>query len=198
MRISRSFLRTTFIQGLFILLPIGVLVFVLERAFSIVHSLSKGLGGELLDGDWLGVPLPVLTTVALLVLIVFLLGLLLGTRRLPDRDSWLERNLLQYIPGYSALRATALTSLGLDAGAGIRPAILRREEGIEELVLIVEELPGDRYTLFLPESPSPTTGTLLIARRELVEPLDGKLIKTLQAFRHMGIGAGNALGHGGR
>jgi uncharacterized membrane protein len=186
-----SFLRDTLIQGLFVFLPIGVLVFILERAFSLIQALSTTLGGKLLEGHWLGIPLPVLTAIALLILIVFVLGLFSGAGGNLASDSWLERNLLQYIPGYSTLRATALATFGQGAEGALQPAVLRREEGVEELVLIVEELPGDRYTLFLPESPSPTTGTLLIVKRELVEPLDGKLLKTLQAFRHMGLGAGN-------
>ena len=82
---------------------------------------------------------------------------------------------------------------GLEGAKAVKPALLRREEGVAELVLAIEALPGDRHVVFLPECPAPMTGSLLVVDDRLLEFLPASSAATLQVFARWGGGAAALL-----
>jgi uncharacterized membrane protein len=75
----------------------------------------------------------------------------------------------------------------------MQPAILRRFDGVEEIVLILDELRDSRVVVFLPNSPVPASGRILVVGRDLVEPIEADVAATLRVFTDWSEGASRLL-----
>jgi uncharacterized membrane protein len=67
--------------------------------------------------------------------------------------------------------------------------------------LIIEELQGGSYTVFVPSVPTPIAGALYILSPERVHPVDVPMTVPLKVFSKWGAGAGefvNAMNRGSR
>ena len=97
-------------------------------------------------------------------------------------------SLLESLPALGKLYATVKQILGYGDGenAMFRDVVLVRNElaGSEELGLVTGEVEdaviGRRLIVFVPGSPNPTTGRLILTERDRVRPLD---IKVNDAFK---------------
>ena len=82
---------------------------------------------------------------------------------------------------------------GLEGAKAVKPALLKREEGVAEVVLAIEALPGDRHVVFLPECPAPMTGPILVVDDRLLEFLPASSVSALQIFSRWGGGTAALL-----
>jgi len=129
-----------------------------------------------------------------LVLIVFLLGAVVAPRSKHSSGIWVERKLLNFIPGYSLVKGTLAGAFGVETEGGPRAGVLRRQPGVEEVVLILLQLDDGRAVVFLPNAPSPTSGRILVVSGSLVEPLQASVAAVLQVFTNWGMGADGIWG----
>ena len=104
-----------------------------------------------------------------------------------------ERTVLNRIPGYQLLRGVAMSIFGVESSKSVKPALLRREAGIMEIVLMIEALPGNRHVVFLPECPAPFTGPLFIVDDDLLEELPISTVSVAQIFSRWGGGTAALL-----
>lgn len=158
----------TLVAGLFLLLPIAVVAIVLLKIYRIIHPamtrLSDALGVH--GGD--GVRLIVLGVALLACLIA---GLLMRARGVDRFREWLERNLLFMIPGYEYVRMRMAETFGQDADANDRAILARIDDGWAPGMLI-ERAPDGRCTVFMPDAPQCSSGSVYI-----VEPSQVKFLK---------------------
>ncbi len=96
------------------------------------------------------------STAALLLVGIFLLVGLLG-RTHPARrfGSWLESTFLDRLPPYSVLKSLSQRVGGKHEAEKLQPALLTVAPETRMLVAIVEELPNDQLTVFVPLAPTP-------------------------------------------
>ena len=175
-KVARHFTRCI-IAGIVAILPIGgtiVGIVVLER--------------ELAD-TWVARQpfyfpgLALLLTAAVLYVLGLVVSSFLGRWILKLVDS-----LLESLPALGKLYATVKQILGYGDGenAMFRDVVLVRNElaGSEELGLVTGEVEdaviGRRLIVFVPGSPNPTTGRLILTERDRVRHLD---IKVNNAFK---------------
>ena len=184
---NQGFIKTTAIGGIFVLLPIMVVVLLLGKAFALLGRLGTAVAARAPTSiDHL--PLATIMTIALFVGLCYALGRLIAPKRDLAEGTRLERVFLNRIPGYQLVRGAAMALFGLEGAKAVIPALLKREEGVAELVLVIEALPDDRHVVFLPECPAPMTGSLLVVDDRLLELLPKSNISALQVFSRWGGG----------
>lgn len=189
---NAGFIKTTSIGGIFILMPIVIVVILLGKAFALVGRLGAAMAANA-PASFGHLPLATLLTIVLLVGLCYGLGRLIATKRDLAEGTRLERAFLNRIPGYQIVRGAAMVMFGLEGTKVVKPALLKREEGVAELVLVIEELPGDRHVVFLPECPAPMTGSLLVVDDRLLEFLPASSASALQIFARWGGGTAELL-----
>ncbi|MEJ2238806.1 MAG: hypothetical protein P8X82_10960 [Gemmatimonadales bacterium] len=112
-----------------------------------------------------------LTILGLLFLIFVLIGMLNDTRPARRLGGWIEREYLNRFPPYRIVRDIT-RQLGGEDLRSMKPALLDLGPGVRTVAFIVEELEGDRLTVYQPLTSLPTMGTLKIVDSDKVQPLD--------------------------
>ena len=82
---------------------------------------------------------------------------------------------------------------GLDSEARPEPALVETDDGWA-FALIVEHLPRGFCTVFLPDAPTPTCGSVRIVEASRVRPLEASMINLLGCLTRSGAGAGAIAG----
>lgn len=190
---EHPFVKTALAGAFFVLMPLVVVLMLMGKAVSGLSELSGTVVNRLPNAGLDHLPLAMLLTIAFLVLVCYLLGRLVVPRRDVREGTWLERTVLNRVPGYQILRGMALAFVGLEGAKTIKVALLRREEKVAELVIVIEAVDDHRSVIFLPESPVPMTGTVLVVDNELLELLPATTVQTLQVFTRWGGGAANLV-----
>lgn len=192
MRRIAAFIKATTIGGLFVLLPVVVVVGVAARTVLGVRGAAQSAMEKILGEHSGAAHFPMLFAVLIVIGISFALGLAMISRHGKRAGSWIERALLFRIPGYPAVRAIVhgLSNIQED---GVRPALLTLEEGLECFALVTEVHPDGRLTVFIPSSPNPSSGNVQIAHPSRVQFLQVPVTKLLSPLQRWGVGAQSVL-----
>jgi len=182
-----EFLKTTIIGGFLVLLPVVVVLLLLSLAVATVITAIdplmevlpiKGLGG-----------LAVTTLVAILLLLVFcfLTGLLVQMRIGRLGKEWVERLLLERLPGYIMFKNLTRRIAG-EEGIEFAPGLVDLY-GSEARALgfIIEEHENGTFTIFIPLSPMATVGQVFVLPESQVQKLEVKFVDVVNSLTQWGM-----------
>jgi uncharacterized membrane protein len=192
MRQTFSFLKTTLIGGLVVVLPVWLVGFVLIRGLGQIKSAIEPLTNNVTHAF---AP-PIAIAALVLLFSCFAIGLLIQTASGGRLVGTVERRLAESLPGYGLFRGLTLGVTGGGAGHAVKPALVGSEDDMA-FGIIIERANGFS-TIFIPSAPSATSGSVRIVLDSNVHPLDVPLRKVLSSMSHYGEGAislaGAALG----
>jgi uncharacterized membrane protein len=183
-----DFVRTTVLGGVLVIMPIAVTVLLLGKAFAAVLGLLSPVTAGLPSG----LPLPQMIAFLIVLGICFAAGVIVRTgpgRRLKD---FLDRRLLERIPGYSMVRGLAGRITGQEHGTAFAPALVEIEDALVP-AFVVEEHPDGQYTIFVPSVPTPAAGTVYIIARERVHLVDVPFTHAVSVISRWGAGSRELL-----
>ena len=123
-----GFIKTTAIGGIFVLMPIVIVVLLVGKAFSLVAGLGAAMAGKAPESIR-HLPVASILTIVLLVGFCYALGRLVAPKRDLAEGTKLERKFLNRIPGYQLVRGAVMVLFGFEGAKAVKPALLRREEG---------------------------------------------------------------------
>jgi len=188
----KSFLKTTFVGGLMFLVPVVLLAVLLRHAMQLADKVAKPIAALLPVSQIGGVAVPTVIAVTILVLIAFLAGLLSRTPVGRRITHWFEESILGGLPQYRMVKSLADGLTQIESDDGIRPVLMRGDEGWM-LGYQMEELPGGWRVVFLPASPTPMSGNVLYVEAAKVRALDLTMREAMQLVKRLGIGSASAL-----
>jgi len=188
----KSFLKTTFVGGLMFLVPVVLLAVLLRHAMQLADKVAKPIAALLPVSQIGGVAVPTVIAVTILVLIAFLAGLLSRTPVGRRITHWFEESILGGLPQYRMVKSLADGLTQIESDDGIRPVLMRGDEGWM-LGYQMEELPGGWRVVFLPASPTPMSGNVLYVEAAKVRALDITMREAMQLVKRLGIGSASAL-----
>ncbi|RMF86711.1 MAG: DUF502 domain-containing protein [Nitrospirae bacterium] len=193
LRSLRRQLRATFLTGLAVLVPLLVTFFVLK---AVVGGLDRVVGG--LPARYLGVRVPGLGVV-LLLLLVLAVGALsrnfLG-RRLVAWWEGLLANIPVVRPVYKGAREVVRAVVGSGAQQFSRVVLVEYPKAGSWAVAFVTgsargalaaPLTGPHLTVFLPTTPNPTSGFLLVVPEAAVRPLELSVEEAMKVVISAGL-----------
>jgi len=184
-----SFFVTTAIGGIFVLLPVGLVAYLLVNGVLIgVDALQPVAEMFPEDSIWRS-PLLVGPILGLLVILVaFLAGLAMRVALVRSAGGWFERMVLMRLPGYKVFKRLTDGFAASLEGEGYKPALMALPGGTKQLVLIVEADGGAEVTVFVPTSPTAAVGMIQRARRDQLELIDAELLDVVDVVSHWGVG----------
>ena len=184
MKFAREFLASTLVGGLLILLPIYLTVLVLLKGMQSVAALVRPLA--MLLPAWL--PAENLLSLALVVVVCFLIGVAVRTRVGGILRRWMDRALFERLPGYGLFRSLTQRLAGEGRENVWKPALVEIEDALVP-AFIIEEVSDDRFTVFVPSVPTPLAGAVYILVRERVHPLDVSFTQAISSISRWGSGS---------
>jgi len=188
------FIQTTLLGGLFFLVPIVVTFILIGKAFGLVDKLTDPIAKMMPQGSFAGLPMHNVVAGVALFLICFLAGLIATTSPARGVVAWLERALLDRIPGYSYMKTMGQTMLHADESTALKPVIARIEDSWQ-LGFLVEHVPGGRSAVFIPGNPNPWSGQVYFQTEDRFRLIDVTPSQVLQCVKLFGKG-GDALMRG--
>jgi uncharacterized membrane protein len=182
-RLMKSLLTATF-RGLLIVVPAYLAVLLLLKGMMSVGHLVRPFARLL--PDW--VPAEEFLSLLVLLAICAVVGVLAGTRLGQGGRNWIEKYVLERIPGYELLRSLTRQVAGKSVESAWKPALFQSDEGLAP-AFIIEELDDGRYTVFVPSIPTPFAGAVYILDRQRVHPLDVPFTDAIKVVTRWGSGA---------
>lgn len=180
-----SFVKSTLVGGLFFLVPVVALVFVIGQAaafaFQIVHPLVNWLPVKTVGT----VSLAFLIVVLVLVLICFLAGLVARMAVSKWFVGSLERVILTFVPSYGLMKSMGQGLVGV-AGDEPHPPVLVRFDDAQQIGFLMDTLADGRGVIFVPDVPTPWTGSLMLLAADRIEPLPFTTKQAIDCLRHLG------------
>ena len=182
-RVTRYIARSL-ISGLIVVLPIYLALLLLAKAMSSVLALVRPFA--VLIPNWL--PAEQVLGLLLILLVCFLVGAAVSTRKGQAARERIEQSLFERIPGYALFRSLAQQMSGRDKESAWKPALAEIEDALVP-AFIIEEVDSARLTVFVPSVPTPLAGAVYILPRERVHPLDVKFTQAVSSISKWGSGA---------
>lgn len=197
MRRFRTFVHTSLLGGVVVVLPVAVMFLVFRWIFNVV----TGLIGPLVRV--LGLILELETraqnvlahfvVLAVIVIACFLVGVVVPTRLGGIVYKSVERRVLRVAPGYSIIKDTVAQLLGSQRMPFSKVGFLHVGNGMMLTVFIAETHPDGSHTVFVPTPPNPATGQVLHVPAERVEVVDIPVERVLRSIIGCGMGSGAIL-----
>jgi uncharacterized membrane protein len=194
MKSVADFVKTCIVGGFFGILPILLTAFVLVEAVDLLDGMLTPLAEMLPIEELGGATAAQIVALILIVAACFLAGLLLRTRFGAWSTRFVEGVVLNRLPGYPLLKTMSQRLGGLEEGT-LFSAALADFHGTEAraFVFIAEEHDDGRYTVLVPNAPTPNVGTLYVLPRERVTPISAPAASALNCFMQWGIGSKRLL-----
>lgn len=193
-----KFVKTTAIGGLLVIVPFTVVLIVLSQLFYAIYGLgmklSQTLPVQILDNT--GVIL--LLVIGSIVGLCFVTGLVLQTRAGIGIKEVFNRHIAKKIPMYGAIRSLTQRFVGVDGNQFAPVEIDLYGSASRVLGFLVESLPDNRCTVFVPGAPVATIGNLYFVPQHDVYPLDTSTGNALTVITQWGVDAASLLGAAGR
>jgi uncharacterized membrane protein len=184
MKKSLRFVTRAVLGGLLVLVPVYLAILVLLKGMKSVAALVRPLASLL--PDWF--PAEKALSLILFLLICFLIGLALLTRRGRRVRERVERGFFERIPGYALFRSLTQQVTGDKRQTAWKPALVEIEDALVPS-FIIEEFDDGRYTVFVPSIPTPLAGAVYILERKRVHPLDVPFAQGLKTVSRWGSGS---------
>ena len=184
-----TFVKTTVIGGLVIILPLAVIVFVAGDTVNSLIIATKPLTQDLPFGPFVNALIALLLVIAGIVGTCFAAGFLLSTLWGRAIKTWLEKNLFERIPMYTTLRGLTQKFAGIEsADFPVVEADLYNSDN-RVLGVMVDTLPDERHVVYVPSSPMVTVGQVYIVPSARITKTDLSMSETIGCLSQMGIEA---------
>ena len=178
---------TTFLAGVWFLLPIVALMILLNKAFAATLKVVKPIAKQLPEVFHVGLPLASTLTVLLLVGVCFLAGMLGRTSLARAFVRALESAVLTKIPLYDYFKQVGAGVLGMD-DLHKHPVVLVKGDTAWQIGVLIGGPTNGFVKVFVPDAPSPLSGSVLIVAADRVKPSDVPLKTAFDGLKRFGVG----------
>ena len=187
------FVKTTLIGGLVFLVPLVVLAFLGTKALGLLRRMAQPLA-TLLPVETTVWGVVVADAIAILAVIVacFLGGLLARASFADQFVKRAETGVLWRIPGYGFVKALTDSLDKRAAESTLRPVLIHFDDAAQ-LAFEVDRLPDGRRVIYIPSSPDPRAGSVMVMDGDRVEPVPMTFLVALRTMRALGRGAASYL-----
>jgi uncharacterized membrane protein len=186
----KSFVRTTLIGGVIVLLPIGILVIVFRWIFGLVRSAIQPLTNMVMDRSDMRELVAALIVIGILIGACFLIGLLVRTQFGKFIHEVFEQRILRIAPGYSLIRETVMQFLG-NRPSPFGTVAYVQLFGSDTLALgfVTERHDNGWISIFVPTGPNPTSGNIFHVRGEFIHEVKHPLEDVMRTIISCGAGS---------
>lgn len=184
------YLKATITGGILLLVPLLVLALAIIKIVQLLRRAVVPIAHHFPIPD-LGIGKDTLLSILLLLLLSFCAGLFMYTRLARQFKQILEDQILVHVPGYTYLKALSTDKLLQNPNSTWKPAVLQGE-GQGSICFVVEES-EHFYSLFLPSSPSPSSGSVCVRNKNEVILLKATFSETVIMLKQLGKGAAAML-----
>ena len=175
------------------MVPVVVLIVVLIQAFGLMLQVAEPIG-ELIPIESIGgVALANIIVILLILIICFIAGLFATKKVFTNFQDYIERKILMKIPGYGLVKGvTNSLKMSNEASKDFLPVLVRLAD-FEQLGFEIERAGDKKAVVYLPGSPNPWSGNVVIADVDQIKRLEISVTEALAYMEQLGIGSADLL-----
>lgn len=188
----KSLIKTSFLGGLTVILPVAILVFVFKWIFGVVARVIQPLTNLILIKSNLREIMADLLALAIIITVCFIVGVIVKTQIGKFIHTSLENSILKFAPGYSLVKETIMQFLGRKK-TPFSSVVLVQVFGNETMLtaFVTDEHSDGSYTVFVPTGPNPTSGNIYHLESRFVHQVDVTVEDAMRSI--ISCGAGSAM-----
>ena len=194
MKKLRSFIITTMLGGLLVVLPVVILIFVLNWLYEFITGKITPITQILIQTAKLNEIVASILAVILILFLFFLVGLAVRTRIGKYFVDFFENKLLKRIPFYKFIKETVVQIFGSNKTLFKYPVLVRLfSEKSMAVAFVTEVHPENMLTVFVPSGPAPTAGFVHIVKQEDTIKIDLPVDQVMRTIISLGKGSGEMI-----
>lgn len=189
-----NFLNKTIKGGIFFIIPVVLIIILMQKAFALLKPLANTISDKLFTGNVMGYK-PVYFIAVLIVLILCFIGGLIGASFIGKAIvKWVEDNVLFLLPGYKLMKDTSKSIIGME-GEKSFPVVLAPIDGWM-ITFLIEKLDNGEIVVFVPGSPSPWSGNIMLFKESEVRATNMTQRQALKILKQTGMGLNQVMNTG--
>lgn len=189
----KEFLKTTIVGGVLFLLPVALVLMVLNHAFQLAAKAVRPVSHSLnFDHTVAGIGSATGLTVLLLVLVSFAAGMVARTQAGLRISGWFERSFLGGLPQYQMVKSMGEGLAQIEGSDDLRPVLVSLNGGWQ-IGYSIETLENGWLAVFVPQAPSPTSGSVMYLQADRVRLLNIPMKQAKSVVKHIGLGSREML-----
>ncbi len=189
---SKQFFIKTVLNGLLLILPIIIVLFLLSIIFRLLFNIIAPVSALIDHNSDSHTWFINLISLLILVVFIFLFGLILRNRKGQLYFTTFERKYLVQIPLYSSIKETVTQFSGMKKMPFSQVVLVDAyNTGVLLTGFVTEAVNDDLYTVFVPTAPNPMNGNIYHVPRNQLTFLDIEAEKAMKSI--VGMGTGSSL-----
>ncbi|WP_279244855.1 hypothetical protein [Candidatus Litorirhabdus singularis] len=186
-----SILLSKALAGLFVLVPLSVLVIVVLEVYDLLEDTAAFAALELPFPAIVNALIYIAAIASTIFFACFLTGVLLSTGPGEKFSNFIENVIVEKVPLLGLVRNLTMSVAGAGSSS-LQPAeIDLHGSGTCMLGFLMETLPDGRCVVFIPSAPAVTLGQAYIVAAERVRMLDVPITTVVNTVTQWGAGAGD-------
>ncbi|MDF2191594.1 DUF502 domain-containing protein [Paraflavitalea sp. CAU 1676] len=180
---------TTFMGGIFFLVPLVLVIMILEKAVSLLNRIIVPMTRRLEDWKVGGVYFHEILAVMLLLLICLGAGIVARTGLARHLIRRIETRILVHLPGYEVMKSI-LGDLDPDnTEKDQMKVVLAQTDAGWQLAFLIEQVNEELFVIFIPNAPSLRDGMVVYAEKDKIRPINISRKEAISTIRRMGAGS---------
>jgi uncharacterized membrane protein len=187
-----TFLKTTLLGGLFILLPLMLLWIGLKEISGLLEAMATPIADLFPKGVFDNLTAPGVVATFLIVGTSFVLGLAARFAWLSNIGHNIEKSILNRVPMYRMLKI--ISSALIDSESGdVKPALIKDGSGGGDPCYVIEKHADGRATVLIPWSPASFAGSIKVVQQSDLEYVPCSLDEFSRSLSQIGVGVEECL-----
>lgn len=186
----KTFIRTSLLGGLVVILPVTILIFAAKWIFNLVTNMIQPLTNILLKSFSLPEIFADIIVIAVILAVCFIVGIFVRTQLGKWIYQTIENRVLKVAPGYNLIKETVLQFIGNKKPPFSSVALVQIYQNDTMATAFVTDTHADgSYTVFVPTGPNPTSGNIFHLKEEYVHLIDVPVESTMRSIISCGAGS---------
>ncbi len=190
MKRFQTFIKTTILGGVVVMLPIVIMIFVVKWLFGYVSSVIAPFTNAVITSIRMPEIIGDVVVILLILLACFVVGVFVKTRVGVWIIGGLEDALFKRAPGYSMIKEAVSQLLGREKSPFSTVALVQLF-GSDTLVsaFVTDSHPDGSHTVFVPTGPNPTSGMIYHVEGQYVHKVEVPVEETMRTIISCGAGS---------
>ena len=190
----KTFIKTSLVGGLAVILPAVLLILIFRWLFKWVTDIIQPLTNLVLARGEFQELVADAIVIGIILVICFLVGTIVRTKVGQYIQGNLENRILQIAPGYPTIKSVVMQFIGKKKSPFSSVALVRPFENDTLMTAFITDTQGkNRSTVFVPTGPNPTTGFIFHLQKQYVHPIDISVEEAIRSVISCGAGSANFL-----
>lgn len=184
----KTFIKTSLLGGLAVILPVTITILIFKWIFNFVIQIIQPLT-QLVASNFQEFAAEAIV-LGIILSSCFLVGAIVKTKLGQFFRRHFENVLSKFIPGYGMIKSTVAQIFDRKKYPFSSVALVQAFENDTLMTgFVIEKHPDDIYTVFVPCGPNPTTGYIFHLQQQYVHPVTVQVENALRSIISCGVGS---------